>query len=100
MKMEEEAMKTFHVYNLDPFGMLDEHEALTREHYSLKFEEALRNVNIPKQENIGFIFSSPYGLKGLESFEAVVDLEYHTPEEVLAELIPSKRDYYDILIAW
>ena len=101
MKMEEEAMKTFHVYNLDPFGMLDEHEALTREHYSLKFEEALRNLAIPKQENIGFIFSSPYGLKGLENFEKVIDLgDYESPEEALAKFIPDKKDYYDVMLVY
>ena len=93
-------MKTIHSYCFDPFGMLSEHESLAREHQSLEFEKALQNSNIPNNSKLGFLFSNPLGLKGLESFEAVVDLEYHTPEEVLAELIPSKRDYYDILIAW
>ena len=92
-------MKTIHCFNHDPFGML-EHEALTREHYSLKFEEALRNVNIPKQENTGLIFSSPYGLKGLEDFKKVIDLgDYESPEEALAEFIPDK-DYYDVMLVY
>ena len=93
-------MKTIHSYCLDPFQKLSEYESLAREHHSLEFEKALQNSNIPNNSKLGFLFSNPFGLKGLESFEAVVDLEYHTPEEVLAELIPSKRDYYDILIAW
>ena len=94
-------MKVLHEYCFDPFGMLDEHEALTREHYSLKFEEALRNVNIPKQENIGFIFSSPYGLKGLENFEKVIDLgDYESPEEALARFSPNCRTYFDIMLVY
>ena len=93
-------MKVLHAYCFNPFDMLSEHELLVRECCSLEFEKALQNSNIPNNSKLGFLFSNPFGLKGLESFEAVVDLEYHTPEEVLAELIPSKRDYYDILIAW
>ena len=93
-------MKTIHSYCFDPFGMLDDEELNNREKRSLEFEKALQNSNIPNNSKLGFLFSNPFGLKGLESFEAVVDLEYHTPEEVLAELIPSNRDYFDILIAW
>ena len=80
---------------------MDEHESLAREHHSLEFEKALRNVNIPKQENIGFIFSGPYGLKGLENFVKVVDLgDYESPEEALAEFIPDKKDYYDVMLVY
>ena len=94
-------MKTIHCFNHDPFGMLDEHEALTREHYSLKFEEALRNVNIPKQENTGLIFSSPYGLKGLEDFKGVIDLgDYESLEEALLEYLHNEKDYYDIMLVY
>ena len=93
-------MKVLHAYCFNPYGILSQDEELNREERSLEFEKALRNSDIPKHPGLGIVFSNPFGLKGLESFEAVVDLEYHTPEEVLAELIPSKRDYYDILIAW
>ena len=94
-------MKTIHSYCLDPFQKLSEHESLAREHHSLEFEKALRNVNIPKRENIGFIFSSPYGLKGLENFEKVIDLgDYEYPEEALAKFIPDKKDYYDVMLVY
>jgi len=80
---------------------MDEHESLAREHHSLEFEKALRNVNIPKQENIGFIFSSPYGLKGLENFEKVIDLgNYESPEEALARFLPNCRTYYDVMLVY
>ena len=94
-------MKTIHSYCMDPFQKLDEEEVKNREHHSLAFEKALRNINIPKQENIGFIFSSPYGLKGLENFVKVIDLgDYESPEEALAEFIPDKRDYYDVMLVY
>jgi hypothetical protein len=81
--------------------MLSEHESLAREHHSLEFEKALRNVNIPKQENIGLIFSSPYGLKGLENFEEVIDLgNYESPEEALARFLPNCRTYYDVMLVY
>ena len=93
-------MKVLHAYCFNPFDMLDDEE-LNREKRSLEFEKALRNVNIPKQENIGFIFSSPYGLKGLENFVKVVDLgDYESPEEALAEFIPDKKDYYDVMLVY
>jgi len=94
-------MKTIHSYSLDPYCLMDEHESLAREHHSLEFEKALRNVNIPKQENIGFIFSSPYGLKGLENFEKVIDLgNYESPEEALARFLPNCRTYYDVMLVY
>ena len=94
-------MKTIHSYCLDPFCLMDEHESLAREHHSLNLEKALRNVNIPKQENIGLIFSSPYGLKGLENFVKVVDLgDYESPEEALAKFIPDKKDYFDVMLVY
>ena len=94
-------MKTLHSYCLDPFQKLLASEHESREHHSLNLEKALRNINIPKQENIGFIFSSPYGLKGLENFVKVVDLgDYESPEEALAEFIPDKKDYFDVMLVY
>ena len=94
-------MKTIHSYCLDPFQKLSEHESLAREHHSLEFEKALRNVNIPKQESVGFIFSSPFGLKGLEDFKEVIDLgDYESPEEALLEYLHNKKDYYDIMLVY
>ena len=94
-------MKVLHAYCFNPFDMLERIEELNREKRSLEFEKALRNVNIPKQENIGFIFSGPYGLKGLENFVKVVDLgDYESPEEALAEFIPDKKDYYDVMLVY
>ena len=94
-------MKVLHAYCFNPFDMLERIEELNREHHSLEFEKALRNVNIPKQENIGFIFSSPYGLKGLENFEEVIDLGgYESPEEALAKFIPDKKDYFDVMLVY
>ena len=94
-------MKTIHSYSLDPFDMLDDDELNNREKRSLEFEKALRNSDIPKQENIGFIFSSPYGLKGLENFEEVIDLgDYESPEEALAKFIPDKKDYFDVMLVY
>ena len=94
-------MKTIHSFNLDPFLMLDEEEVKNRERLSLKFEKALRNINIPKLENVGFVFSSPFGLKGLENFVKVIDLgDYGSPEEALAEFIPDKKDYYDVMLVY
>ena len=92
-------MKVLHAYCFNPFDMLSEHES--REHHSLNLEKALRNVNIPKQENIGLIFSSPYGLKGLENFVKVVDLgDYESPEEALARFLPNCRTYYDVMLVY
>ena len=94
-------MKVLHAYCFNPFDMLSEHESLAREHHSLNLEKALRNVNIPKQENIGLIFSSPYGLKGLENFVKVVDLgDYESPEEALARFLPNCRTYYDVMLVY
>ena len=94
-------MKVLHAYCFNPFDMLDDEELNNREERSLEFEKTLRNVNIPKQENIGFIFSSPYGLKGLENFEKVIDLgDYESPEEALAKFIPDKKDYYDVMLVY
>jgi len=100
-KKEERKMKVLHEYCFNPFDMLDDEELNNREERSLEFEKTLRNVNIPKQENIGFIFSSPYGLKGLENFEKVIDLgDYESPEEALAKFIPDKKDYYDVMLVY
>ena len=94
-------MITLHACCFDPFQKLSEHESLAREHHSLEFEKALRNSDIPKQENIGFIFSSPYGLKGLENFEKVIDLgDYESPEEALARFLPNCRTYYDVMLVY
>ena len=94
-------MKVLHAYCFNPFDMLDIDEELNREKRSLEFEKALRNVNIPKQENMGFIFSSPYGLKGLENFEEVIDLgDYESPEEALARFLPNCRTYYDVMLVY
>ena len=93
-------MKTIHSFNLDPFLMLDEEEVKNREHHSLAFEKALRNINIPKLENVGFVFSSPFGLKGLENFVKVIDLgDYGSPEEALMDEIIDK-DYYDVMLVY
>ena len=93
-------MKTIHSFNLDPFLMLDEEEVKNRERLSLKFEKALRNINIPKLENVGFVFSSPFGLKGLENFVKVIDLgDYGSPEEALMDEIIDK-DYYDVMLVY
>ena len=100
MKMEERKMKTIHSYCMDPFLMLDEEEVKNRERLSLKFEKALRNINIPKLENVGFVFSSPFGLKGLENFVKVIDLgDYGSPEEALMDEIIDK-DYYDVMLVY
>ena len=93
-------MKVLHEYCFNPFDMLERIDELNREKRSLEFEKALRNSDIPKQENIGFIFSSPYGLKGLENFEEVIDLGYESPEEALAKFIPDKRDYFDVMLVY
>ena len=94
-------MKVLHEYCFNPFDMLDDEELNNREKRSLEFEKALRNSDIPKQENIGFIFSSPYGLKGLENFEKVIDLgDYESPEEALAKFIPDKKDYFDVMLVY
>ena len=93
-------MKTIHSYCMDPFLMLDEEEVKNRERLSLKFEKALRNINIPKLENVGFVFSSPFGLKGLENFVKVIDLgDYESPEEALMDEIIDK-DYYDVMLVY
>ena len=93
-------MKTIHSYCMDPFLMLDEEEVKNRERLSLKFEKALRNINIPKLENVGFVFSSPFGLKGLENFVKVIDLgDYGSPEEALMDEIIDK-DYYDVMLVY
>ncbi len=94
-------MKVLHAYCFNPFDMLDDEELNNREERSLEFERALRNSDIPKQENIGFIFSSPYGLKGLENFEEVIDLgDYESPEEALARFLPNCRTYYDVMLVY
>ena len=94
-------MKTLHSYSLDPYCLMDEHESLAREKRSLEFEKALRNSDIPKHPGLGIVFSSPYGLKGLENFVKVVDLgDYESPEEALAEFIPDKKDYFDVMLVY
>ena len=93
-------MKVLHSYCIDPYQKLSEHESLAREHQSLAFEKALRNINIPKLENVGFVFSSPFGLKGLENFVKVIDLgDYGSPEEALMDEIIDK-DYYDVMLVY
>ena len=94
-------MKVLHEYCFNPFDMLDIDEELNREKISLEFEKALRNSDIPKHPGLGIVFSSPYGLKGLENFEKVIDLgDYESPEEALAEFIPDKKDYYDVMLVY
>ena len=94
-------MKTIHSYCLDPYCLMDEHESLAREHHSLEFEKALRNSDIPKHPGLGIVFSSPYGLKGLENFVKVVDLgDYESPEEALTKFIPDKKDYFDVMLVY
>ena len=94
-------MKTLHSYCLDPFQKLSEHESLAREKRSLEFEKALRNSDIPKHPGPGIVFSSPYGLEGLENFVKVVDLgDYESPEEALARFLPNCRTYYDVMLVY
>ena len=94
-------MKTIHSYCLDPYCLMDEQESLAREKRSLEFEKALRNSDIPKHPGLGIVFSSPYGLKGLENFEEVIDLgNYESPEEALARFLPNCRTYYDVMLVY
>ena len=100
-KKEERKMKTIHSYCFNPYGILGQDEELNREERSLEFEKALRNSDIPKHPGLGIVFSSPYGLKGLENFEEVIDLgDYESPEEALAKFIPDKKDYYDVMLVY
>ena len=94
-------MKVLHEYCFNPFDMLDDEELNNREERSLEFERALRNSDIPKRPGLGIVFSSPYGLKGLENFEEVIDLgDYESPEEALAKFIPDKKDYFDVMLVY
>ena len=92
-------MKVLHEYCFDPFGMLDEHEALTREHYSLEFERALRNSDIPKHPGLGFVFVNDFGLGGLEDFKCIVELDCDE-SLVLARFLPNCRTYYDVMLVY
>ena len=94
-------MKVLHAYCFNPFDMLDDEELNNREERSLEFERALRNSNIPKRPGLGIVFSSPYGLEGLENFVKVVDLGgYESPEEALARFLPNCRTYYDVMLVY
>ena len=94
-------MKVLHEYCFNPFDMLDDDELNNREKRSLEFEKALRNSDIPKHPGLGIVFSSPYGLKGLENFEEVIDLgDYESPEEALAKFIPDNKDYFDVMLVY
>ena len=94
-------MKTIHSYCLDPFCLMDEHESLAREKRSLEFEKALRNSDIPKHPGLGIVFSSPYGLKGLEDFKCIVDLDCdESLDNILTKFIPDKKDYFDVMLVY
>ena len=94
-------MKVLHEYCFNPFDMLERIDELNREKRSLEFENALRNSDIPKHPGLGIVFSSPYGLEGLENFVKVVDLGgYESPEEALARFLPNCRTYYDVMLVY
>ena len=94
-------MKVLHEYCFNPFDMLERIDELNREKRSLEFEKALRNSDIPKHPGLGIVFSSPYGLEGLENFVKVVDLgDYESPEEALARFLPNCRTYYDVMLVY
>ena len=92
-------MKVLHEYCLNPFDMLEREELNIREHHSLEFEKALRNVNIPKRPGLGIVFSNPFGLGGLEDFKCIVELDCDE-SLVLAKFIPDKKDYYDVMLVY
>ena len=94
-------MKVLHEYCFNPFDMLERIDELNREKRSLEFEKALRNSDIPKHPGLRIVFSSQFGLKGLENFEEVIDLgDYESPEEALAKFIPDKKDYFDVMLVY
>ena len=94
-------MKVLHEYCFNPFDMLDIDEELNREKRSLEFEKALRNSDIPKHPGLGIVFSSQFGLNGLENFKCIVELDCdESLDNILARFLPNCRTYYDVMLVY
>jgi len=94
-------MKVLHAYCFNPYGILGQDEELNREKRSLEFEKALRNSDIPKHPGLGIVFSSQFGLGGLEDFKCIVELNCdESLDNVLARFLPNCRTYYDVMLVY
>ena len=94
-------MKVLHEYCFNPFDMLDIDDELNREKRSLEFEKALRNSDIPKHPGLGIVFSSQFGLGGLEDFITIVELDCdESLDNILARFLPNCRTYYDVMLVY